>query len=225
MIFNRNKEKQNDLSQLQKMPTLKLSRLEGLSDCVFSIAMTILVFGLTIPAKNLVKTDSDLFHALEHMWPKFLVYFLSFLILGMFWIRHHGQIALIKYVDRKMLWINILFLMFIALIPFSTQLSGEFDHLGFASSVCWANLIIIDFFLIINWGYAKKQNFIPLIIEKPEIYKAIQLKLVGIEVFFVLAFAASFIHIRAGFLVFFSVIGYYGVKAIISKTNKNPFTG
>ncbi len=95
------------------------TRLVALADGVFAIVMTLLVFRLGIPAVS--GTDS-LGDALLDMWPEFAVYALSFLVLGVFWLVHHVLFDLIERYDSTLVWLNIVFLMFAALIPFSTGL-------------------------------------------------------------------------------------------------------
>jgi len=70
--------------------------------------------------------NQELSILLRSMWPKFLAYLLSFLIAGIFWLVHHSIFDAIKYYDSTLAWINIFFLLFVALIPFSTSLLGEY---------------------------------------------------------------------------------------------------
>jgi len=96
-------------------------RLIGLADGVFSIAMTLLVFGLVVPA---VSAEQSLSQALLGMWPEFLLYGLSFLVLGVYWIMHHAIFDSVLFYDSTLAWINIFLLMIVALIPFTTSLFG-----------------------------------------------------------------------------------------------------
>jgi uncharacterized membrane protein len=87
---------------------------------------------------------------------KFFNYALSFLLLAIFWVKHHQQFHFIKRTNRKHLWINIVTLMFIALIPFSTSLIGDYNDDRVAEFFFASNLFIIGMLFLWNWVYATK---------------------------------------------------------------------
>src|SRR6266446_6681135 len=105
------------------MPT---SRIEALSDGVFAIIITLLVLEIHVPQVQ----DKDISAALEHsllaMAPKFLSYILSFAIVCIWWVAHHHLFHILKRSDRGLLWLNSLFLLWLAFIPFPTALMGDF---------------------------------------------------------------------------------------------------
>jgi uncharacterized membrane protein len=104
---------------------ISADRLKAIADGVFAVAITLMVLELVVPEIN-DPTNRELNRALFSMWPKFLAYLLSFLIVGIFWLIHHAIFDAIKYYDSTLAWINILFLLFVALIPFTTSLLGEY---------------------------------------------------------------------------------------------------
>ncbi len=106
---------------------------------------------LELGVGEIAKTSSnkELIHGLLEMWPKFLIYGLSFLILGVFWVIHHSIFDAIKRYDTTLIWINILFLMFVALIPFSTALFGKFGAMPITALIYGVNML-----LIFNSGWA-----------------------------------------------------------------------
>lgn len=117
-------------------------RQKTLADGVFAIAMTLLVFGLGVPVVTEVSANTELSRALVTMWPEFLAYVLSFLILGVFWLMHGAVFENIKYADSTLSWLNILFLMFVALVPFSTALLGRYGAERITALFYGANLIL-----------------------------------------------------------------------------------
>jgi uncharacterized membrane protein len=96
------------------------TRLEAFSDAVIAIVMTIMVLELSIPH------DPD-WDALEPLVPKFLVYLLSFVFLGIYWNNHHHLIATCKRVHGGVLWANLHLLFWLSLTPFVTGWMGEND--------------------------------------------------------------------------------------------------
>jgi uncharacterized membrane protein len=98
-------------------------RAESFSDGVFAVAITVLVFDL-LP----IGSDASLSHGLLlHAWPHYVAYVVSFMTIGIMWVNHHGMLAQITKVDRPLLILNLLLLMWIVALPFPTALVA--DHL------------------------------------------------------------------------------------------------
>ena len=131
-----------------------LERLSALSDGLFAIAMTLLVIDLRVPAAAAVRTEHDLWHALVALSPRLVVYLMSFLTLGIFWVGHVTQLSLIARGDRNYAWIQIAFLSAIALMPFSTTLLAEFLTYRVALLVYWGNILLPGLALYGGWQYA-----------------------------------------------------------------------
>jgi uncharacterized membrane protein len=98
------------------------ARLEAFSDGVFAVAITLLVLGLHVSAPQ-----GQLAHALGREWPHYATYVVSFLTIGIIWMNHHAQYERIVRVDRTLMLINLVLLLFVTLIPFPTGLLA--DHL------------------------------------------------------------------------------------------------
>lgn len=130
-------------------PKVPPERLKALADGVFAIVMTLLVLELGVPVIAETSAHKGLGQGLLEMWPKFLIYGLSFLILGIFWLIHHLIFDAIKRYDTTLIWLNIIFLMFVALIPFSTSLFGEHGAERITALVYGINQL-----LIFNMGWA-----------------------------------------------------------------------
>ena len=128
-------------------------RLAALSDGVFAVAMTLLVLDLRVPAMEAIHSESDLWHALIKLSPRLLMYFMSFLTLGIFWNGQQTQLNYFERVNRDLSWIHLAFLVFITLLPFSTQLLAEFIHYRTALLVYWLNILVPGVSLYISWRY------------------------------------------------------------------------
>jgi uncharacterized membrane protein len=94
------------------------TRLAAFSDGVLAIAATLLI--LDVHARG-----EPLGHALVHSWPSYAAYVTSFATIGIIWVNHHTVIDQLSHVDRRFLFINLIFLMVVAFIPFPTQLVAE----------------------------------------------------------------------------------------------------
>ena len=113
----------NRLFRVGEMPT---TRIEAFSDGVFAIIVTLLVLEIHVPQVQGKDISASLAHSLLAMAPKFLTYILSFLIVCIWWVAHHHLFHVLKRSDRGLLWLNSLFLLWLAFIPFPTALMGDF---------------------------------------------------------------------------------------------------
>ena len=107
---------------------MSLPRIMSLSDGVFAIAITILAVNIRIPDLGDAPDAGTLRHTLIAMWPSYLSYVLSFVVIGIYWIAHHNIFHHIRRSDRTLLWLNLFFLMFASFIPFSAALLGRYWH-------------------------------------------------------------------------------------------------
>ena len=101
-----------------------IGRILALSDGVFAIAI-LLIIAIAIPATT---SDAGLSGALLRLWPRYLAYVLSFLVIARFWVTHHLAFQLIARYDATLVWLNLLLLMLVAFLPFPTAVLGE--HIG-----------------------------------------------------------------------------------------------
>ena len=95
------------------------TRLEAFSDAVIAIIITIMVLELKVPHED------TSFNALLKLWPVFLSYGVSFLMLGIYWGNHHHLVHTIKEVRGGILWANLHLLFWLSLLPFATAWMGE----------------------------------------------------------------------------------------------------
>ncbi len=137
-----------------------VERLAALSDGVFAVAMTLLVLDLRAPAIEAVHSERDLWHALAALTPRLLMYVMSFLTLGIFWVGQQTQLNNLARSDRSLSWIHILFLFAVSMTPFSTMLLAEFVNYRTALLVYWANILVLGASLYFSWVCASKTGLI-----------------------------------------------------------------
>lgn len=128
-----------------------LSRTLALSDGIFAFAMTLLVLGIVLPLQF---TPQELGTVLAKLQPAFLTYVLSFFVIFFYWMAHHQIFTYIRRYDRRLLSLNAGFLLFIALMPFVTNLvsaaPGAFlTVLVYAGAQATAGAILLGL-----WTYA-----------------------------------------------------------------------
>lgn len=133
---------------------LAKGRIEALCDGVFAIAMTLMIFNIKVPEIPDEMVGATLADDVFRLWPQFLVYAISFVMLGVYWVGHHNQYHYIRRTDRFLLWINVAFLFCVTLIPFSTALLGRYPTQQVAVVVYAVNLILVGAVLLTHWRYA-----------------------------------------------------------------------
>src|SRR5271163_2785324 len=87
-----------------------VERLAALSDGIFAVAMTLLLLDLHVPARELIHGEPDLRHALAVLAPQLLVYLMSFLTLGIFWVGQQTLLNHLERAERHFTWIQLAFL-------------------------------------------------------------------------------------------------------------------
>ncbi|RJT35313.1 DUF1211 domain-containing protein [Mesorhizobium waimense] len=135
-------------------------RVVGITDGVFAIALTLIVLEISVPAHEAVHSEVELLSAIAALAPRFLTYALSFLTLTIFWFGQQAQHGLISRSDRRLATLNLCFLAFIALLPFSTDLLADFLEFRTAVLVYWLNLLLLGATLFASWRYAVKNGFL-----------------------------------------------------------------
>ncbi len=106
--------------------TLEFERVAFFSDAIFAIAMTLLVVGLDVPTIAEETSSRDLWNALGDMSSQILMFFVSFAVLGSFWLGHHRFFGRLARIDRRTATINLVYLALIAFLPFLSSVLGEY---------------------------------------------------------------------------------------------------
>jgi uncharacterized membrane protein len=134
------------------------SRIEGLSDGVFSISMTLLVLKLEVPEVMHHSSNQQMLRQLLALAPGFGTYVVTFLIAGGFWFLHHLTLHYIRHVNAVLVWINLLFLMTVALLPFSAGLMSHLLVHPVSQLFYFGNQLAIALLLNLHWFYARRKH-------------------------------------------------------------------
>jgi uncharacterized membrane protein len=133
---------------------MKTSRLEALADGIFAIVMTILVFQISPPVLVNPTDAVELSLAIRNMLPIFLSYLLSFSLLFTYWRAHHFFVSVYaKNIDTDLTNLNAIFFLFLALIPFTTSLLGEYSNNQLSIIIFGIHTMIIGLCLFSIRGY------------------------------------------------------------------------
>lgn len=175
------------------------TRLEAFSDAVIAIIMTIMVLELKVPHD----TSWD---ALQELWPVFISYVFSFLMLGIYWGNHHHLVHTIKNVSGGIMWANLNLLFWLSLMPFATAWVGEnhFERNAIVVYALLASLCGVAYYMLLtvikkcNPGNEALQEVLKKQTKKGMLSNAIN----------ILAIPAAFIHpaLTGALLLFIYII-------------------
>ena len=136
----------------------QVERMMFFSDAVFAIAITLLIIDIKVPEIQNDFTEFAVLKAVGKLFPKFIGFFLSFLVIGSFWTGHHRMSGFLCSYSRRLLWLNLFFLLAIVLMPFSTAFYSSFlmpesIHLLTPLIFYVGNIWFIGFMNFRLWGY------------------------------------------------------------------------
>jgi uncharacterized membrane protein len=144
------------LTERQENP----ARIEAFSDGVFGVAITLLVIDIHVPSFPHEPSNPEMWLALCGIWPKLLVFAVSFVTIGFFWIGHHLIFWSIERSNRILMWVNLLFLFPIVCLPAATSLVGEYPENGTAATVYVTILMVTALLLDLVWWYVSSSGLI-----------------------------------------------------------------
>ena len=143
---------------------LNVNRIQALTDAVFAIVITILSLALVVPAgedeQNVKK------FMLDQIIPKLFIFFLGFIVVGAFWVDTHFNHHHMVKTNIFSIWLNIFFLMFICLIPFSSGFLANYLFTTISVIVYSANLILVSILHLGMLIYAWEKRFIDQNVDK-----------------------------------------------------------
>jgi uncharacterized membrane protein len=137
---------------------VQTSRIEALCDGVFAIAMTILVLELSLNSEVINTIAGEHGGDFIHTFQAIYSYIMGFIVLGIYWAFHHYIFHFIKRSNGVLVWLNVIFLMFAALVPLSVKINTEHPN-SYPSFVFMILTTVITFLLILLiWQYATRKN-------------------------------------------------------------------
>ncbi|HZQ91020.1 MAG TPA: TMEM175 family protein [Terriglobales bacterium] len=193
--------------------------MEFLADGVFAIVMTLLVLELKVPELSRSVTASELLHELKHLGPVFLAFCITFILAGTYWFFHNLSMEFVTHANQKLAFINVGFLFFISLFPFSAALLGHFIRNPVAQVAYFGNQAGAALFLVLNWRYARRASLLGKV--DPVIAAKLNWRLGALAIATLAAAVVAFFDQRFSFwLVPLSVMGSRVVARFREKNAK-----
>lgn len=149
---------QRFMDAFEKNIDIDPGRLMGLTDGIFSIVMTLLIFGMVLPDKEILNYTGFI-NFIGSITPIAGLILVSFIVLGSFWIYHH-EFMKIKSLNMPYLWLNIFYLACLCFIPFTTSVIGNYSHFFLANVIFGVNILLVIVFFLFMFHYAHKRGFL-----------------------------------------------------------------
>jgi len=143
------------LTSYNRIAGQSVERLAALSDGIFAVGMTLLVLDLHVPLREAIRSEHDLWRGLSVLAPRLLMYMMSFLTLGIFWVGQQTQLNHLERSARSLTWLHLVFLFAVTLTPFSTMLLAEFIEFRIALVAYWLNILLLGGTLYLSWVCAE----------------------------------------------------------------------
>jgi uncharacterized membrane protein len=195
------------------------ARAEAFSDGIFAIAATLLVLDLAVP-----KPGSSLLTGLLGEWPAYAAYATSFLTIGIIWVNHHAVLERLERIDRGFLFLNVVFLLFVALIPFPTKVLSQYlqsggDYAHVAAAAYGVAMILMGIsFSALNY-YASVRGLIPQR-EKLTSWQQVRYS-IGLLMYLV-GTSVSLFNARIALLIYAGMAFYYVIEPLMAAPQTAP---
>ena len=183
-----------------------MNRLETLADGVFAIVMTILVLDLHVPETI---GPGGLTEDLVALWPRFATYFITFIVLGIYWFAQHQVFHFIARVNRTLVWLNIVFFMGVALTPFAASLLGRYPDDRVALTFYGVLLALLALLGYLIWWYMTGDRGLVDVELDPRLVAKIRMWLLGGPAATVLAIGLAFVNTFLSLLVYLILPAIY----------------
>jgi len=178
-------------------------RLGNVNDAIYAFSMTLLVTTISVPPKYLQEAvRTPVYAVITSDLPDLLHYFIAFIILATFWYFEHQRFRHLSHLDRPLVVLNIASLAFVCLIPFTTNVAGDFPFDMLGAILFETNIFLIGILAFVQWLYIRnhRSTLVPELSET-FIRREIQWALV-FPVLAVIGFAIAWLGIPTGTLVF-----------------------
>ena len=196
----------------------EIGRMNALSDGVFAIAITLLVLNIEVPDIPANLVAQELPSRLIALVPDLLSYVISFLVISSYWMAHRNIFQGIRGVDGVMTWLNILFLMFVAFLPFPTALLDEYPNYQLPVVIYAASLAIARLPLTAIWWYATGNRRLIHGHLDARTVRLHRLRGLGLPLIFLLSIGVSFISVNAAM---FSWVLLFVIDLVIRRISRS----
>jgi uncharacterized membrane protein len=138
--------------------TMPINRLAIISDVIFAMAMTSMIFAIDLPTAEDVSTTEELLIYFENTPPGTIIYLLSFLLVAVYWFKHLERFKYYKNTNSTHLWIEIGFLAFLMLVPLMNTWTMVLPGNPVPMTAYSLMMFLVGFFAFLSWNYATRKR-------------------------------------------------------------------
>jgi uncharacterized membrane protein len=138
--------------------SVEFGRTLAFTDGLFAIAMTLLVVSIGVPHISDGHSIHDMADALNDLSPAFISFFISFAVIGRYWLARHQFVSLLKAMDQRIITLNLLYLAFIAFLPFPTALLGEYFSNPLSIAIYAVNVGLVSGMEVVLFRHAYRDG-------------------------------------------------------------------
>ena len=135
---------------------VEFARVLAFSDGLFAIAMTLLVVGIAVPTLEDASDVGELADALGDLTSNFISFFISFAVIGRYWVAHHALFSQLTRIDGGLIGLNLIYLAFIAFLPFPTALLGIYDENPLSVAIYAVIVAVVSGLEVVLFDYARR---------------------------------------------------------------------
>jgi uncharacterized membrane protein len=190
----------------------EFSRVIAFSDGVFAIAMTLLVVGIAVPVLHDQDSVHELAEALNDLVPNFVSFFISFAVIGRYWVAHHQFVALLGRIDARFVGLNLLYLAFIAFLPFPTALLGTYFENPLSVALYAVMVATVSGMEVVLFRRAQRHGLLRETMPE-DVYRFGVTGSLSPVVFFVLSVPVAFASTTLAVILWFGAIPFNAVLA------------
>jgi uncharacterized membrane protein len=173
---------------------LGLERIVFFSDAVMAIAMTLLTVDLKVPDIAAAAARSELPVRLSELSPRIMSFVISFVVIGIYWMSHHRYFSFIRRYDNRLMLLNLLFLLFIAAMPFIASLLGEYAYLPLGVIAYASEVTAIGLSMSALWWYASHSHRLVDEALDPRLIRLMNVRALGGSIMFLLSIPFAFLN-------------------------------
>jgi uncharacterized membrane protein len=187
--------------------TVEFARVLTFNDGLYAIAMTLLIVSIAVPTISDSDSVSDLADALDDLTPNFISFFVSFVVIGRYWMAHHQFVSLLDAMDQAFIFLNLIYLAFVAFLPFPTALLGEYFENPLSVAIYATNVGIVSAMEVVLFRRAYRADLLRQRLT-PEVYRFGVIASLSPVLFFVISIPVAFVSTGVAVAVWFLAVPF-----------------
>ncbi len=204
--------------------SVEFGRVLTFSDGLFAIAMTLLVVGIEVPDLADPDSVSELADALNDQGGSLISFFISFAVIGRYWVAHHQFFSRLDRIDNGLIATNLLYLALIAFLPFPTALLGNFFDNPLSIAVYAVNVAAVSGMEVVMFALAQRHG---LLRERmpADVFRWGAMVSLSPVLFFLLSIPLAFISTTLAVLAWFGTIPFQAIASRWKPERADEFLG